>query len=146
LQMFRLLAPLLLLLATCSHALVLVPATAHASRAGAITMKHPEYFTRVARAEAGRPRLCVFRSNNHIYGQVIDDSQGTVLVTASTLEEESKDQPTKNCDAAGVVGKRLAERAVAKGIEKVFFDRNGRPYHGRIKALADGARDGGLSF
>lgn len=88
----------------------------------------------------------VHRSNNHIYGQVIDDSKDAVLCAASTMEEGMKEASTRDCAAASVVGKRLAERAVAKGIDKVFFDRNGRPYHGRIKALADGAREGGLSF
>jgi len=146
--MFRSVASMLLLIATCAHALTTqLPAVARASsRAGAVTMKHNEYFTRIARAEAGRPRLCVFRSNNHIYGQVIDDSKDAVLCAASTMEEGMKEASTRDCAAASVVGKRLAERAVAKGIDKVFFDRNGRPYHGRIKALADGAREGGLSF
>ena len=88
------------------------------------------------------------RSNNHIYGQVIDDRKDAVLVAASTMEKEVRGSESRggNCEAASGVGKRLAERALAKGIEKVHFDRNGRPYHGRIKALADGAREAGLSF
>jgi len=109
-------------------------------------MKHPKYFERLQRAENGRMRLCVFRSNNHIYGQVIDDSKGAVLCAASTTETDLKDAPGGNIAAAEVVGKRLGERAVAKGVEKVFFDRNGRRYHGRVKALADAARESGLVF
>lgn len=68
------------------------------------------------------------------------------MCAASTIEADLKETNGGNCDAAAVVGKRLAERAVAKGIDKVFFDRNGKPYHGRVKALADGAREGGLNF
>eukprot|EP00900_Chrysochromulina_parva_P015099 jgi/Chrpa1/23590/Chrysochromulina_OHIO_Genome00008743-RA len=137
----------LLLLATCSHALVtLLPAVARSSRAGTVEMKHPDYFQRIARSEAGRPRLCVFRSNNHIYGQVIDDSKDAVLVAASTTEAEMREGNTANQEAATAVGKLLAARALAKGIDKVYFDRNGKKYHGRIMALADGAREGGLSF
>jgi len=116
------------------------------SRAGTPTMKHKDYFKRVANAEKGRLRLCVFRSNNHIYGQVIDDSKDQVVAAASTLEKDLKEKGGQNCAAATLVGQRLAERAKSKGIEKVFFDRNGRPYHGRIAALADGAREGGLNF
>ena len=86
------------------------------------------------------------RSNNHIYGQVIDDSKDAVVCAASTIDKEHKLSYGGNIAAAEAVGKRLAERALAKGIDKVFFDRNGKPYHGRIKALADGAREGGLSF
>ena len=88
------------------------------------------------------------RSNNHIYGQIIDDSKHAVVSSASTMEKEVREAgaKTNNKEAAAEVGKRLAERALAKGITKVVFDRNGRPYHGRIAALADGAREGGLSF
>ena len=77
---------------------------------------------------------------------MIDDSKGAVLVSASTMEKEAKETYGGNCAAAVEVGKRLGARALAKGIEKVTFDRNGRPYHGRIAALADGAREAGLSF
>jgi len=119
---------------------------APAGRAGTVTMKHKDYFKRTANAEKGRLRLCVFRSNNHIYGQVIDDSKDMVVAAASSLEKDIKETGGQNCAAASVVGKRLAERAKSKGIEKVAFDRNGRPYHGRIAALADGAREGGLDF
>jgi large subunit ribosomal protein L13 len=116
------------------------------SRAGTVTMKHRDFFKRVASAENGRLRLCVFRSNNHIYGQIIDDSKEQVVAAASTLEKDLKEKGGQNCAAATLVGQRLAERAKSKGIEKVFFDRNGRQYHGRIAALADGAREGGLNF
>ena len=77
---------------------------------------------------------------------MIDDSKDAVLVAASTNEAELREGATGNCEAATAVGKLLASRAIAKGIDKVFFDRNGRPYHGRVAALADGAREGGLSF
>ena len=85
-------------------------------------------------------------SNNHIYGQVIDDSKSTVVCAASTMEKDERDTYGGNCAAATAVGKRLGERALAKGVEKVYFDRNGKPYHGRVKALAEGAREAGLSF
>jgi large subunit ribosomal protein L18 len=96
----------------------------------------------------GRPRLCVFRSLNHIYAQVIDDSQGHTLLSASTLDAEIKgDTAGKNkTDRAGMVGTLLAKRAKDKGISQVAFDRGGFKYHGRVKALADAAREGGLKF
>jgi len=95
-----------------------------------------------------RPRLNVFRSLNHIYAQVIDDVAGTTLVSASTLEESLKSElEGKNkTKQAAVIGKAVAERAVAAGINSVIFDRGGYLYHGRVKALADGAREGGLEF
>jgi large subunit ribosomal protein L18 len=95
-----------------------------------------------------RPRLNVFRSLNHIYAQVIDDSVGKTLTSASTLDREVRDQldgMTKT-EQARVVGKVLAERAVAKGVKAVVFDRGGYQYHGRVKALAEAAREGGLEF
>ncbi|MBI2868282.1 MAG: 50S ribosomal protein L18 [Chloroflexi bacterium] len=95
-----------------------------------------------------RPRLSVFRSLNHIYAQVIDDSQGRTLVAASTVDAEiknGKDEKTKT-DIARVVGQNLARRALEKGIQQVAFDRGGFKYHGRIKALAEAAREGGLKF
>jgi large subunit ribosomal protein L18 len=91
-------------------------------------------------------RIAAHSSNNHIYGQVIDDSKDAVLVAASTTEAEMREGNTANQEAATAVGKLLAARALAKGIDKVYFDRNGKKYHGRIMALADGAREGGLSF
>ena len=91
------------------------------------------------------PRLNVFRSNANIYAQVIDDVNGVTLVSASTLEKEFEGA-TGNAEAAKKVGLVLAERAKAKGIEEVVFDRGGCVYHGRVAALADGAREGGLKF
>ena len=95
-----------------------------------------------------RPRLSVFRSSKHMYAQIIDDSIGTTIVTASTLSQEVKDKikGIKKKDAAEVVGEVMAKRAIEKGVKKVVFDRNGFMYHGRVKALAEGARKGGLEF
>ena len=92
-----------------------------------------------------QPRLSVFRSNKHISAQVIDDRTGRTLASASTHEADLRDG-SGNSDAAAKVGTRLAERAKAAGIEAVVFDRGGNLYHGRIKALADAAREGGLEF
>ena len=92
-----------------------------------------------------RPRLNVFRSNANIYAQLIDDVNGVTLVSANTLEKEFEGA-TGNCEAAKKVGTVLAERAKAKGIEQVVFDRGGYVYHGRVAALAEGAREGGLDF
>ena len=92
-----------------------------------------------------RPRLNVFRSNANIYAQLIDDVNGVTLASANTLEKEFEGA-TGNCEAAKKVGTVLAERAKAKGIEKVVFDRSGYIYHGRVAALAEGAREGGLEF
>ena len=94
---------------------------------------------------AERPRLNVFRSNANIYAQVIDDVNGVTLVSANTLEKEFEGA-TGNCEAAKKVGLAVAERAKAKGIETVVFDRGGYVYHGRVAALAEGAREGGLQF
>ncbi|UFN50247.1 50S ribosomal protein L18 [Roseomonas sp. OT10] len=94
----------------------------------------------------GRPRLSVFRSGRHIYAQVIDDSAGRTLAAASTLEKDLRAQTGADRDAASTVGKLVAERAVAAGVTAVVFDRGPYLYHGRVKALADGAREGGLSF
>ena len=94
-----------------------------------------------------RPRLNVYRSLNHIYVQVIDDLHGKTLVSASTAEGKKEDRRTGgNVAAAKTVGKTIAERAKAKGVTKVVFDRGGYIYHGRVKALADAAREGGLQF
>ncbi len=95
-----------------------------------------------------RPRLAVHRSNKHIYAQIIDDTKGHTLVFASTLDKELRDklQKTWNKEAAREVGKLIGKRAVEKGIKKVVFDRGGYKYHGRIKELADGAREAGLEF
>ena len=91
-------------------------------------------------------RLCVFRSPRHIYAQVISPEGDKVLASASTVEKDNRTGATGNVDAAGKVGKMIAERAKAIGVESVAFDRSGYAYHGRIKALADAAREGGLQF
>ena len=95
-----------------------------------------------------RPRLSVYGSLNHIYAQIIDDMQGNTLIAASTLDKELKGLSVHggNVEAAKKVGALLAKRAVEKGIKKVVFDRGGFKYHGRIKALADAVREGGLEF
>ncbi|HJV47047.1 MAG TPA: 50S ribosomal protein L18 [Bacillota bacterium] len=95
-----------------------------------------------------RPRLNVFRSSKHIYAQVIDDAQGVTLASASSLDAELKDGITNggNVDAAKKVGELVAKRALEKGLSEVVFDRGGYLYHGRIQALADGAREAGLKF
>ncbi|MFH1156803.1 MAG: 50S ribosomal protein L18 [Pseudomonadota bacterium] len=95
-----------------------------------------------------RPRLSVFRSAAHIYAQIIDDQKGQTLVTASTLDTEFKETGIKggNKAAAAVIGKLIGKRALEKGIARVVFDRNGFLYHGRVKALSDGAREAGLNF
>ena len=95
-----------------------------------------------------RPRLAVFRSNNHMYAQIIDDTVGNTLVAASTVEKEVKAEleHTNNVDAAAYLGKIIAKRAMDKGITEVVFDRGGFLYHGKIKALAEAAREAGLVF
>jgi len=97
---------------------------------------------------AERPRLNVFRSLHHIYAQIIDDDRGVTLVSASTLSPELKGQFNRNSNkqAAEAVGKLLAQKALDKGIKKVVFDRAGYIYHGRVKTLAEAAREGGLEF
>jgi large subunit ribosomal protein L18 len=102
----------------------------------------------VKRAANGRLRLSVFRSSKHIYAQIIDDVKGATLVAASSVEKEQRagDKTGANIAAASEVGKLVAERAVKSGIKDVVFDRGKYLYHGRIKALADAAREGGLNF
>ncbi|MEE9312960.1 MAG: 50S ribosomal protein L18, partial [Planctomycetota bacterium] len=94
----------------------------------------------------GRPRLSVFRSEKNIYAQVIDDTTGRTVVAASTLDSDVKVEKGSNQSAAGEVGKLLAARAVKAGVEDVVFDRGAYLYHGRVKALAEAAREGGLRF
>lgn len=94
----------------------------------------------------GDTRLCVFRTPRHIYAQIIAGEDGKVLATASTLEKDLRSDKTGNVDAAQSVGKLIADRAKAAGVEKVAFDRSGYKYHGRVKALADAARESGLQF
>ena len=100
------------------------------------------------RSGGGRPRLSVFCSSKHIYAQVIDDLKGETVASASSLEKEMRDagKTGADIDAAKAVGKLLAERAVKKGVKEVVFDRGGYLYHGRVKALADSAREAGLQF
>ena len=100
--------------------------------------------TRLKAVGSGRPRLSIFRSSKNIYAQVIDDAQGITLAAASTLEGDKKGGGDK--DAAATVGKLVAQRAIEKGVKDVVFDRGGFIYHGRIKALADAAREAGLNF
>ena len=97
---------------------------------------------------AERPRLAVFRSNNHMYAQIIDDTVGNTLVSASTLQKDVKAnlEKTNNVDAAAYLGKVIAEKALEKGIKDVVFDRGGFIYHGKVQALADAAREAGLNF
>jgi large subunit ribosomal protein L18 len=96
----------------------------------------------------GRPRLSVFRSSKQIYAQIIDDEKGETLVAASSIEKSNREalKTGANIEAAKVVGKLIAERAAARGVKEVVFDRGAYMYHGRVKALADGAREGGLQF
>lgn len=96
----------------------------------------------------GKPRLTVFRSSKQIYAQIIDDGKGETIVSASSLEKDQRSALTTgaNVEAAKTIGKLLAERAAQKGIKAVVFDRGGYMYHGRVKALAEGAREGGLEF
>ena len=95
-----------------------------------------------------RPRLCVFRSSKHMYAQLVDDSSGSTLVSSSTMEKEVKEHPrfANKLEVAAFIGERIAKRAIEKGVKKVVFDRNGFLYHGRVKAVSDGARKAGLEF
>jgi len=102
----------------------------------------------LVRRYSDRPRLCVFRSNAHIYAQIIDDEQGKTLVSAGTLDKDLKKSVKNggNCTAAEAVGAAIASKALAAGVTKVAFDRHGFKYHGRVKALADAARGAGLDI
>ena len=96
-----------------------------------------------------RPRLSVYRSNNHIYAQVIDDIAQTTICSASTIDKEFKEKSVElssDCKSSSIVGKLLAKRAIKQGIKEVIFDRGGNIYHGRVKALAEAAREAGLKF
>jgi large subunit ribosomal protein L18 len=113
------------------------------------TERRTERVRRAIKAAAGtRLRLSVFRSSKHIYAQVIDDRKGETVASASSIEKDMRgDLKTgANIEAAKAVGKKVAERATAKGVKDVVFDRGGYIFHGRVKALADAAREGGLSF
>ena len=102
--------------------------------------------TRLRKLANGRPRLSVFRSSKNIYAQVIDDERGVTLAAASSLEGEDKAAKGADKDAAARVGALVAQRAIEKGVKDVVFDRGGYLYHGRVKALADAAREAGLNF
>ena len=95
-----------------------------------------------------RPRLCVFRSAKHIYAQVIDDSRGHTITASSSIEKTVRENPEskKKLSAANMVGKIIGRRAMEKGVQRVVFDRNGFLYHGRVKAVSEGAREAGLEF
>ena len=113
------------------------------------TQKRHKRLRRYLIGNKTRPRLAVFRSNNHIYAQVIDDDAQQTICSASTVDKELKqgsDNLSSNCSSSSTVGKLLAKRAIKKGIKQVIFDRGGNLYHGRVKALADAARDEGLNF
>lgn len=103
---------------------------------------------RVVRGTAERPRLCVFKSARHIYAQIVNDEEGRTLVAASTLSKElpQAGERVKKSEAAKAVGTLVADRALARGIQAVVFDRGGYPFHGRVRALASAARDRGLKF
>ena len=117
------------------------------SRQAVRVKKHMKIRNRFS-GTAQRPRLAVFRSNNHMYAQIIDDTVGNTLVAASTLEKEIKAEleKTNNVDAAAYLGTVIAKRAIEKGIKEVVFDRGGFIYQGKIAALADAAREAGLEF
>ena len=117
------------------------------SRAEVRTKKHSRMRNRFS-GTAERPRLSVFRSNNHMYAQIIDDTVGNTLVSASTLEKDVKSEleKTNNVDAAAYLGTVIAKRAIEKGIKSVVFDRGGFIYQGKVAALAEAAREAGLEF
>ena len=116
-----------------------------ATRGAARRKRHDRIRLSMA-GSAGRPRLAVFRSLNHIYAQVIDDASGRTLAAASTADKELKGSKSTKSEEAAVVGRLIAQRAKAAGVERVVFDRAGFRYHGRIKSLADAAREAGLEF
>ena len=108
--------------------------------------KHARLRNRIS-GTAEKPRLCVFRSNNHMYAQIIDDTVGNTICSASTLDKAAKAlEYTDNVEAAAFVGKTIAERALEKGVKEVVFDRAGFIYHGKVQALAEAAREAGLEF
>ncbi len=101
---------------------------------------------KIRQTAGGKPRLSVFRSSRHIYAQLIDDTKGVTLASASTAEKELDVAKSWNKDAAAEVGKRVAERALKAGVTEIVFDRGGYIFHGRVKSLADAAREAGLKF
>ncbi len=119
--------------------------TQAASRSAARQKRH-ERIRLTLTGTPARPRLAVFRSLNHIYAQVIDDSTGRTIVAASTLEKDLRAEKATKSEEAAAVGRLVAERAKAAGVDKVVFDRAGFQYHGRVKSLAEAAREAGLDF
>lgn len=118
------------------------------SSANEVRLRIHERIRKRLEGTESRPRLCVFRSNKHIYAQIVDDAHGSTLVAASSLDADAKGEVKNggNVAAAKAVGKIVAKRAIDKGIQAVLFDRGGYIYHGRVKALADAAREAGLKF
>ena len=116
----------------------------HSSRKEVARQKKKMRIRRRVHGTSERPRLCVFRSARHMYAQLIDDVSGNTLAAASTLDVEGLKGSNKN--TASAIGKEIAKRALAKNINAVIFDRNGYLYHGRVKSLAEGAREAGLNF
>ena len=113
------------------------------------TQKRHKRSRRFLIGNQARPRLSVYRSNNHIYAQVIDDIAQTTICSASTIDKEFKEKSVElssDCKSSSIVGKLLAKRAIKQGIKEVIFDRGGNIYHGRVKALAEAAREAGLKF
>ena len=119
--------------------------TTVASRSAARQKRH-ERIRLHLEGTSERPRLAVFRSLKHIYAQVIDDASGRTVAAASTIEKELRGSSSTKVEEARVVGRLVAERAKAAGVERVVFDRSGFKYHGRVKSLADAAREAGLEF
>ncbi len=122
-----------------------MPSTISATRRAGVSRRHFRVRKRVS-GSAARPRLVVTRSARHIYAQVVDDTRGHTLASASTLDPSLRSADGTKSNAATAVGTLIAERAKAAGVDTVVFDRGGRKYHGRIAALADGAREAGLRF
>jgi large subunit ribosomal protein L18 len=118
----------------------------HTSNKQAIRFKRKKKIRSKIEGNAGRPRLSIFRSNKQLYAQLVDDAKGHTLVSASTLDEELKGKVGSTIEGAKSLGGMIAKRALAKKISEIVFDRSGYIYHGRIKALADAAREGGLKF
>ena len=113
------------------------------------TQKRHKRSRRFLIGNEARPRLSVYRSNNHIYAQVIDDNAQTTICAASTVDKELREKSnalSSDCKSSSIVGKLLAQRAMKKGVKQVIFDRGGNIYHGRVKALAEAAREAGLNF
>lgn len=118
----------------------------HTSNKQAVRFKRKKKIRSKIEGNAGRPRLSVFRSNKQLYAQLVDDAKGHTLVSASTLDEELKGKVGSTIEGAKSLGGMIAKRALAKKISEIVFDRSGYIYHGRIKALADAAREAGLKF